>query len=105
MDIESERTRRPVRAVSSARARRKPGWTAANSADLYQVDQWGAGFFTVNARGRLEVRPHRTAPGCDLFELVQSLKRRGLTAPILFRFDQIVESRVRDIQHGFAALV
>jgi arginine decarboxylase len=28
-----------------------------------------------------------------------------LSAPILFRFDQIVHSRVRDIQHGFAAAI
>jgi arginine decarboxylase len=88
--------------VTDGRPRRKPGWKPANSADLYQVDRWGAGFFAVNDKGRLEVRPHRSELGCDLYELVQSLKRRGLSAPVLFRFDQIIQSRVRDIQSGFA---
>ena len=83
----------------------KPGWKAADSADLYQVEAWGDRFFAVNAQGRLEVRPHRSGPACDLFELVQGLNRRGLSAPILLRFDQIVESRVRDIQQGFAAAI
>jgi arginine decarboxylase len=93
------------RTAAVERSRPKPGWKPANSTDLYQVDLWGSGFFKVNEAGRLEVRPHRTSPGCDLFELVQKLKRQGLSAPVLFRFDQIVESRVRDIQHGFAAAI
>jgi arginine decarboxylase len=87
------------------RPRRKPGWKPRNSADLYHVDLWGDGFFKVNDAGRLEVRPFRNEPGCDLFELVESLRRRGLSAPVLFRFNQIIESRVRDVQHGFASVI
>jgi len=88
-----------------APTRRKPGWKPSDSADLYQVDLWGGGFFKVNAGGRLEVRPHRTGPGCDLFELIKGLKQRDLSAPVLFRFDQIIETRVRDIQQGFASAI
>ncbi len=80
-------------------------WKTSKSADLYQVDLWGNGFFKANAEGRLEVRPYRTKVGCDLFDLVQGLRGRGLSAPVLLRFDQIIESRVRDIQHGFAAAI
>jgi len=87
------------------RVRPKPGWKPANSADLYQVDLWGDGFFRINPKGRLEVRPDRSGQGCDLFDLVQDLRRRGLSTPILFRFDQIVQSRVRGIQQGFAAAI
>jgi arginine decarboxylase len=103
--IESDKTERPPRIATVGRSRRKPGWNPANSADLYQVDLWGDGFFKINPQGRLEVRPRRSAPGCDLFELVQGLQRRGLSAPILFRFDQILQSRVRDIQQAFASAI
>ena len=91
--------------VRLARERPKPGWKSANSSDLYQVDLWGEGFVKVNPKGRVEVRPEGAGRGCDLFELVQDLRRRGLSTPILFRFDQIVQTRVRQIQHGFAAAI
>ena len=102
---ESEKTVRSSSAAAVRRSRRKPGWSTSKSADLYQIDLWGNGFFKINPQGRLEVRPHRSGPGCDLFELVQGLKRRGLSAPVLFRFDQILQRRVRDIQHGFASAI
>ncbi|MCP3977825.1 MAG: biosynthetic arginine decarboxylase [bacterium] len=86
-------------------AQARPGWKTSNSADLYQVDQWSDGFFRINPQGRLEVQPLRSGPACDLFEVVQGLRRRGLSAPILLRFDQIIKSRVSDLQDGFAAAI
>ena len=90
---------------SVQRKRRKPGWKTTDSAELYQVDLWGAGFFKINAKGHLEVCPERTGPSCDLHELVEGLRRRGLSTPVLFRFDQILRMRVRDIQEGFASAI
>ena len=87
------------------RQRRKPRWKVTDSAELYQIDLWGGGFFKINAEGHLEVRPDRTGPACDLYELVEALRRRGLSTPVLFRFDQILRRRVRDIQEGFAAAI
>ena len=33
------------------------GWTVRDSMELYNVATWGAGFFTVNDKGHVEVRP------------------------------------------------
>ena len=32
-------------------------WTVRDSLELYNVVNWGAGFFGINDSGRLEVRP------------------------------------------------
>jgi arginine decarboxylase len=94
------RTRRAER-----RPRSRPvGWSRTKSAELYHIDLWGNGFFAINEAGRVEVRPERSR-GSDLFELTESVRRRGLAAPVLFRFDQIVRTRVRDMYENFAAAI
>jgi arginine decarboxylase len=78
------------------------GWTVRDSAELYGVGSWGAGFFGVNDRGRIEVRPR--GPGgadIDLLELVLDLKRRGLRTPMLVRFSDILASRVQGLCQAF----
>src|SRR5262245_60750402 len=52
------------------------GWTVRDSLELYNVNAWGAGFFTVNDRGHVEVRPRGDqGPGVDLLDLVQDLEQ------------------------------
>ncbi len=78
------------------------GWTVRDSAELYNVANWGAGFFTVNDKGRVEVRPNGNGgPGIDLLELVGDLERRGLRAPLLVRFSDILKSRVAGLCGAF----
>lgn len=42
---------------------------------------------------------------CDLYELVRSLVQRGIDPPILFRFDGILQDRVRFIQQAFTQAI
>ena len=78
-------------------------WTIRDSTELYQVANWGAGFFGVNERGHLSVTPHGPeGPGVDLFELLPSLRERGLRLPLLVRFSDILASRVRGLVKAFA---
>jgi arginine decarboxylase len=78
------------------------GWTHRDSLELYNLEAWGTGFFTVNDRGHVEVRPQGPANGgIDLLDLVRDLEQRGLRAPILIRFSDILAARVRGISHAF----
>ena len=94
-------------------------WTVQNSADLYNVNNWGSGYFRINAKGNIEVTPcgcetpsngngadanqaNGSVPNAiDLKELVDDLQARGLRSPILVRFSDIVASRIRTISEGF----
>lgn len=77
-------------------------WNAAKSAQLYQVQGWGAPYFSVNESGYIEVRPD---PDCDrsvnLFELTEDLRARGLDLPILIRFSDILGHRIKRINESF----
>ena len=53
------------------------GWTTRDSLELYNVANWGAGFFGVNADGHVQVRPRggdEDAPDIDLLDLVRDLE-------------------------------
>lgn len=78
------------------------GWTVRDSMELYNVSAWGAGFFTINAKGHVEVRPQgEGGAAVDLLELVEDLQRRGLRTPMLIRFSDILAARVRGLCAAF----
>jgi arginine decarboxylase len=78
------------------------GWTVEDSVKLYQVPHWGAGFFSVNARGNVSVRPRvGDDHAIDLLDLVKDLERRGMRTPLLVRFSDILASRVGDLAGAF----
>jgi arginine decarboxylase len=76
-------------------------WNTSRSIDLYRIHDWGSGYFDVNDKGNVLIRPSRNGEACDLYDLVQSLRLRGVEAPILFRFDGIIRDRVKQLQLAF----
>ncbi len=77
-------------------------WGTQDSELLFNVSNWGRGFFTVNPEGHLEATPNGPGgPGIDLYELLGQILRRGVPAPILLRFDGVLRTRVRQINDAF----
>jgi len=77
-------------------------WTISDSLDLYNVLNWGSGFFAINDAGDVEVRPKTgDERSIDLLELVENLGRRGVHTPLLIRFNDILDSRVRGLNECF----
>jgi len=78
------------------------GWTVRDSMELYNVANWGAGFFRVNDKGHVEVWPRaENGSSIDLLDLVQDLHQRGLRTPLLVRFSDIIASRVQGLCAAF----
>ena len=77
-------------------------WTIKDALELYNVNGWGKGFFTINQAGNVEVTPSGPELArIDLKELVDDLLDRGLTLPILIRFSDILRRRVEMLCHSF----
>lgn len=76
-------------------------WTPQNSRDLYNIDHWGLGHFSINSNGNVEVTPNGTSDQIDLRELIDQLGRRGVETPILLRFDGLLRARVRALFEAF----
>ena len=95
--------------ASRARASRSTldsAWTIDDSADTYQTRLWGKGFFDINAKGHVVVRPTRT-PGreVDLHEVVMGMRERGLRTPVLIHFSDLLERRLQDMHEAFGAAI
>ena len=71
--------------------------------ETYGIENWGAGYFDVNRKGNLIVRPAEGDPrSADLKEIIEDLASRGITAPVLLRFPQLVAAQVRKLQRAFS---
>jgi arginine decarboxylase len=66
------------------------------------MNGWGAGYFGINEKGNITVRPRRTAgPAVDLKELIDDLILKDLALPILVRFSDIIGDRIGQISQCF----
>jgi len=71
--------------------------------ETYGIDNWGAGYFDVNRKGNLIIHPaDGDARSADLKEIIDDLARRGISAPVLLRFPQLVAAQVRKLQRAFS---
>jgi arginine decarboxylase len=78
-------------------------WNPKKSAELYNIDSWGSGYFRINEKGNVEVCPFgKDSPRkVDLRELTEDLTNRGLRAPILIRFPDIVNGQIQKLAGAF----
>jgi arginine decarboxylase len=81
-------------------------WRIEDSLDLYYVNAWGKGYFSINDAGHVVVRPD-TQPDreIDLYEVVEGLKARDLTTPVVVRFSDILAHRLRHLHAAFAQAI
>lgn len=70
-------------------------WTIEDSKELYNVKGWGVNFFGINEKGHAYVTPCKDGVQVDLQEVVEELAARHITAPMLLRFPDILDSRIQ----------
>jgi arginine decarboxylase len=77
-------------------------WTVEDALDLWNIRQWGNGYFSANERGNLVVQPDGPGtPAVDMKELVDEVRLRGIGSPLLIRFSQILKARVVELNEAF----
>lgn len=73
---------------------------------LYNIDRWGGGYFHVNSRGNVVVRPNtKKSEEIDLMEVVEEARSRNLAFPMVVRFHDLLRHRVETINEAFADAV
>ena len=77
-------------------------WSIDKSKQLYAIRQWGDGYFSINSKGHVCVKPRTdSATEIDLLEIAEALQAKGLTFPVLLRFTDILGDRIRRLQQAF----
>ncbi len=77
-------------------------WSAKKSATIYNIDNWGDGFFSINRKGHVCVHPSpHSKYSIDLRALVDDLIKRKIKPPILIRFMNVLKGRIDAINRAF----
>jgi arginine decarboxylase len=77
-------------------------WTIGDSLDTYAIRNWGAGYFGINEKGHVMVHPGGPeTPSFDLKDLVDEVRRRGISLPLLIRFTDVLRHRVVHLNEAF----
>ncbi len=81
-------------------------WSIADALETYNVNRWGCGYFGVNDRGSVVVRPNTDSPHeVDMKALVDELTGRGIQLPILLRFSDILRARIQLLNDAFSGAI
>ena len=86
----------------------RPGdpWTVTDASELYEVERWGKGYFSIGANGQVQVHATKDPEkSIDLKQLVDHLQLRGIGLPILIRFRDILRGRLADIHGAFSSAI
>jgi arginine decarboxylase len=77
-------------------------WTVDDSASLYMIDRWGAGYFGVNSNGDLTVSPlQESGIAIPIIDALREAQTLNLNTPILIRFQDLLRHRVDALNTAF----
>jgi len=77
-------------------------WRPEDSAELYNIEGWGIGYFGVNKAGNVTVMPHRNPKqAVDIKEILDELSLKDVSFPVLLMFPDILDERIETISNCF----
>ncbi len=76
-------------------------WRVEDSAELYNINGWGMKYFSINERGHVTVTPREGYASVDLKDVMDELRVRDVSAPVLLRFPDILDNRIEKISRCF----
>ncbi|NMA72708.1 MAG: biosynthetic arginine decarboxylase [Bacteroidales bacterium] len=76
-------------------------WQVDDSKELYNINGWGVSYFGINEKGNVYVTPRKDGVAVDLKELVDELELRDVESPMLIRFPDILDSRIKKMANCF----
>ncbi len=83
-------------------------WSVADSAELYGIRNWGAGYFDISQAGEVTISPFGDSSNnthVSVYELIQGIKERGYDMPVLLRVENILDSQITLLHKTFRAAI
>ena len=92
--------------AAATKTEMKNDWDVESAIATYNVDRWGGGYFTVNAKGNVIATPLQENGGSiDILEVVNEARVRGLGFPLVIRFQDLLRHRVESVNRAFQAAI
>lgn len=81
-------------------------WGASDSLKVYNIENWGDQYFSINPAGNLTVHPRKgEGPGIDLMSVIEEVKSQSVNLPVLIRFQDIIRHRVITLNETFRKVI
>ncbi|AWF79644.1 arginine decarboxylase [Microbulbifer sp. A4B17] len=83
-------------------------WTCEDSAELYGIRNWGAGYFDLNENGEISLQvdgPNGVTHSVSLMDIARGATERGLGMPLLLRIENLLEAQIARINESFARAI
>ncbi len=80
-------------------------WSAAQSEEHYGFKRWGAGHFSVDSEGCVQVQPLTDGRTIRILDVINEATSMGLKAPIVIRFQDLLRQRVVQLNQIFAKAI
>lgn len=80
-------------------------WTPAEAEEYYGFKRWGTNLFSVDEDGFLNVRPMGDPREIRLVDIIKEAESLGLRAPMTIRIQDVLRSRVQQINKAFRAAI
>ncbi len=82
-------------------------WTPDQSAELYGIRNWGAGYFDLSDQGDItvKVRFESTDVTVSLMEILSSIRQRGVPLPMILRIENLLDSQIALLNDAFNAAI
>ena len=81
-------------------------WTISDASELYDIQRWGKGYFSISDDGHVQVHPNKDPKRFfDLKGLVETLVLRGIAPPILIRVAEMLGNQLSELQQVFSSAI
>ncbi len=80
-------------------------WDIRSATNLYNIDRWGEGYFFINKNGGVTATPNKDQQGIAIEEVIAEARERGLSFPLVIRFQDLLRHRVETINKAFASAI
>lgn len=82
-------------------------WSSRDSSELYRVNDWGSGFFSVSDKGEIQVSPFADQPdtSVSLMDIISGIRDRGMDMPVLLRIENLLDNSITRLNEAFAQAI
>jgi arginine decarboxylase len=84
----------------------KNEWDLESANSTYNVDGWGGGYFSIDESGDVVATPLQENGGkIDILQVVNEARARGLSFPLVIRFQDLLRHRVESVNLAFQSAI
>jgi len=76
-------------------------WSTLDSEHYYGLKRWGAGHFSVDSEGFMQVHPLRDERSIRIHDVVKEAAQKGLKPPLTIRIQDLLHTRVIELNKLF----